>query len=115
QIADLAGGALWGATAVLGALVARARGGGGDHLDISMTEGALALLATELGNLDCGGEAPTRGTGMLNGGLACYGTYRTRDGKYLSVGALEPKFWLAFNAAIGRKGDMGELVADPAR
>lgn len=115
QIADLAGGALWGATAVLGALVGRERRGEGAHLDVSMTEGALALLATELGNLDCGGEAPARGTGMLNGGLACYGVYRCQDGKYLSVGALEPKFWLAFNAAIGRKGDMSELAAAPEK
>ncbi|HEV7557635.1 MAG TPA: CaiB/BaiF CoA-transferase family protein, partial [Kofleriaceae bacterium] len=45
QIADLAGGALWGATAILGALVGRDRTGRGAHLDISMTEGALALLA----------------------------------------------------------------------
>ncbi|HEY6037752.1 MAG TPA: CoA transferase, partial [Kofleriaceae bacterium] len=44
QIADLAGGALWGATAILGALVGRYRTGKGAHLDISMTEGALALL-----------------------------------------------------------------------
>ena len=60
QIADLAGGALWGATAILGALVGRARTGKGAHLDISMTEGALALLAAELGNMDCGAR-PTRG------------------------------------------------------
>ena len=67
QIADLAGGALWGATAILAALVGRERTGKGAHLDISMTEGALALLAAELGNLDCGAQ-PTRGTETLNGG-----------------------------------------------
>ena len=77
QIADLAGGALWGATAILGALVGRDRTGKGAHLDISMTEGALALLAAELGNLDCGAR-PTRGIETLNGGLACYGVYRTQ-------------------------------------
>ena len=60
QIADLAGGALWSATAILGALVGRHRTGKGAHLDISMTEGALALVAPELGNLDCGAK-PTRG------------------------------------------------------
>ena len=48
-----------------------------------MTEGALALLAAELGNLDCGGEPPTRGRETLNGGLACYGVYRTADDRYL--------------------------------
>jgi alpha-methylacyl-CoA racemase len=114
QIADLAGGALWSATGILAALVGRERTGRGTHLDISMTEGALALLAAEIGNLDCGAP-PSRGAATLNGGLACYSVYRTADDRYLSVGALEPKFWLAFNAAIGRRGDLAELIAPPAR
>ena len=113
QIADLAGGALWGATAVLGALVGRARTNKGAHLDISMTEGALALLAAELGNMDCG-ATPTRGIESLNGGLACYGIYETADHRYLAVGALEPKFWIALNTAIGRKPDVSEVVGNPA-
>ena len=112
QIADLAGGALWGATAVLGALIGRSKHGG-QHLDISMTEGALALLAAELGNLDCGDRTPTRGQESLNGGLACYGVYKTKDNRYLSVGALEPKFWQAFNTAIGRTWDISEVIAGP--
>src|SRR4051812_4719628 len=107
QIADLAGGALWSATAILAALVGRHRTGRGAHLDISMTEGAMALVAAELGNLACG-VAATRGTATLNGGLACYGIYRTADDRYLAVGALEPKFWLALNQAIGRRGDVAE-------
>ncbi len=114
QIADLAGGALWGATALLGALVGRERTGVGAHLDVSMTEGALALLAAELGNLDCGAH-PTRGAETLNGGLACYSVYRTSDDRFLSVGALEPQFWLAFNAAIGRTADLTELMGNLAR
>jgi len=113
QIADLAGGALWSATAILGALVGRHRTGKGAHLDISMTEGALALVASELGNLDCGAK-PTRGVETLNGGLACYGVYRTKDERYLAVGALEPKFWLALNAAIGRPPVAAELLGSPA-
>jgi alpha-methylacyl-CoA racemase len=115
QIADLAGGALWGVTGVLGALVGRQQSGAGAHLDISMTEGALALLAAELGNLDAGARAPSRGNQPLNGGLACYGVYSTKDDKYLAVAALEPKFWAAFNTAIGREFDMAELIAPPAR
>ena len=112
QIADLAGGSLWGATAILAALVGRYRTGKGAHLDISMTEGALALLAAEIGNLDCGLRA-TRGIARLNGGVACYGVYRTKDDRYLAVGALEPKFWLALNEAIGRPGNVAELLAEP--
>jgi crotonobetainyl-CoA:carnitine CoA-transferase CaiB-like acyl-CoA transferase len=112
QIADLAGGALWGATAILGALVGRQRTGKGAHLDISMTEGALALLAAELGNQDCGAK-PTRGTETLNGGVAGYGIYATKDERYLAVGALEPKFWIALNTAIGRPPNVAEIVGKP--
>ncbi len=112
QIADLAGGALWGATAILGALVGRQRTGKGAHLDISMTEGALALLAAELGNQDCGAK-PTRGTETLNGGVAAYGIYATKDDRYLAVGALEPKFWIALNTAIGRPPNVAEVVGKP--
>jgi alpha-methylacyl-CoA racemase len=112
QIADLAGGALWSATAILGALVGRQRTGKGAHLDISMTEGALALLAAELGNLDCGVGA-TRGAATLNGGLACYGVYRTQDQRYLAVGALEPKFWIALNQAMGRAPNVAEIIGNP--
>lgn len=111
QIADLAGGALWGATAILGALVGRQRTGRGAHLDISMTEGALALLAAELGNLECGVK-PTRGSEALNGALSVYAVYKTKDARYVSVGALEPKFWIALNQAIGRPPIVGEIVGN---
>jgi crotonobetainyl-CoA:carnitine CoA-transferase CaiB-like acyl-CoA transferase len=114
QIADLAGGALWSATAILAALVGRERTGCGAHLDISMAEGAMTLLAAELGNFDCGAR-PTRGTEALNGGLACYGVYRTADDRYLAVGALEPKFWIALNQAIGRAPNVAELIGDAAQ
>jgi len=113
QLADLAGGALWGATAILAALVGRHRTGRGAHLDISMTEGALALVTAEIGNLECGSH-PTRGVELLNGGMACYGIYQTKDARYLAVGALEPKFWIALNQAVGRAPNVAELVAPPA-
>jgi crotonobetainyl-CoA:carnitine CoA-transferase CaiB-like acyl-CoA transferase len=113
QIADMAGGGLWGATTVLGAIVQRDRTGRGAHIDLSMTEGAMALLVAELGNLDCGAR-PTRGAETLNGALACYGVYRCKDDRFLSVGALEPKFYLAFCQAIGRAGSIAEIAGDAA-
>lgn len=114
QVADLAGGALWAVSGICAALYGREKTGQGCHLDISMTEGAMALLAPHFGYLDAGAEAMTRGADALNGGWACYGVYRTADDRWLAVGALEPKFWLAFNAAIGRQGSIGDLAADPA-
>jgi alpha-methylacyl-CoA racemase len=112
QIADLAGGALWGATGILAALFARERSGKGTALDISMTEGALTLLTAELGNLDCG-AMPSRSTELLNGAAAAYGVYRTADDRYLAIGALEPKFWIALNTAIGRAPHTAELAGNP--
>ncbi|HEX2571180.1 MAG TPA: CaiB/BaiF CoA-transferase family protein [Polyangia bacterium] len=113
QIADIAGGGLWGAVGILAALYDAQRTGQGRQVDVSMCEGALSLLLPDLGNYDVSGTPPRRSTEMLNGALACYGVYRTSDGRYLSVGALEPKFWLAFNAAIGRTADPSELVGGP--
>ena len=107
QIADMAGGAMWSAMGILAALIERGRTGQGTHLDISMTEGALALLASELGIVDAEPGVPTRGTGLLNGGAARYGVYRTSDGKYLSVGALEPQFLNRLAAAAGLKLSRG--------
>ena len=113
QLADLAGGGLWGAVGILAALLAARAGGRGRHVDVSMCEGSLAFLMPDLGNYDASGKPPARGAELLNGGAACYGVYRTRDGRFLSVGALEPKFWTAFNQALGRKSDLSELVAPP--
>lgn len=114
QLADIAGGALFGAVGILAALYERERSGRGQQIDVSMCEGALAFLIPELGNYDATGEPPRRGGELLSGGAACYGVYRTRDGRFLSVGALEPKFWTAFNQAIGRPVDLSELIADQA-
>ncbi len=113
QLADVAGGALWGAVGILAALLAVRSSGKGRHLDVSMCEGSLAFTLPDLGNYYASGVPPRRGGELLNGGAACYGVFRTQDGRFLSVGALEPKFYLAFNAAIGRKADPSELIAGP--
>ncbi len=111
QIADMAGGAMWGAIGILAALVERRRSGKGAHLDISMTEGALALLASEFGILGAEPKPPTRGTGLLNGGAARYGVYETRDGKYMGVGALEPQFLARLEEGAGLDaGALGEAA-----
>lgn len=113
QIADIAGGALWAAVGILAALHAARETGVGRQIDVSMCEGALSLMLPDLGNYDLTGVAPTRSSELLNGAAACYGVYRTRDGRHLSVGALEPKFWTAFNQALGRPVDFAELAAPP--
>ena len=93
QIADLLGGALVPAMGILAALLDARSSGKGRHVDVAMTDATLAhAIFPLLGFLDSG-KSPQRGTGMLDGGLACYNVYRTKDGRFMAIGALERKFW----------------------
>jgi alpha-methylacyl-CoA racemase len=85
QIADLAAGALGAVTQVLAALFLRERTGQGSRIVVSMTHRAHDLVAHRLG-----GEPVSR---LLTGGLACYRVYPTADGRHLTLGALEPRFF----------------------
>ncbi|WP_341643901.1 CaiB/BaiF CoA transferase family protein [Thauera sp. SDU_THAU2] len=100
-IADLAGGALSAAMAILAALFDARRSGQGRFIDVSMTDCALALNTQPLASLHTWKQPVPAGHDTLSGGLPCYGTYQTADGRHLAVGALEPKFWQAFCAAAG--------------
>ncbi|MGC8490499.1 MAG: CaiB/BaiF CoA transferase family protein [Syntrophobacteraceae bacterium] len=102
QIADLGGGALMAAFSILAALFARERLGRGQFIDISMTDGALAWNCMRWGKFIAGGEVPAPGDDMLNHGMACYNIYRTRDSRFMSLGALEPQFWKSFCRTAGR-------------
>lgn len=95
-LADFAGGSLLCAFGIILSLFERTRSGKGQVVDCSMTAGA-AYLATWLfksQNLTIWSGEP--GTNALDGGLACYGTYKTKDGKYMAVAALEPQFYSKF-------------------
>jgi crotonobetainyl-CoA:carnitine CoA-transferase CaiB-like acyl-CoA transferase len=102
QVADVAGGSWPAVAGILAALVGRATSGRGAWVDIAMAEGALALLALQQGAADAEGRALRRGGEQLNGGSACYGVYRARDGGFVALGALEPKFFRGFCEAVGR-------------
>ena len=123
QVADIGGGSLFSLVGILAALHERARTGRGRWLDVSMTEGALAFIHMQLGArlvMEGEGTPLERGADALNGGYPCYGLYRTQDGKYLSVGSLEPKFWVGVVEVLGLPDlasagwDAGE-VGDGAR
>ncbi len=103
QVADLAAGALGAVTQVLAALLERARTGRGARLVVSMTHRSHDLVAHRLA-----GEPVPR---MLTGGLACYRIYPTADGRHLTVGALEPKFFRRLCELVGRP-DLGERQFD---
>jgi len=94
QPADLAAGALGAVAQILAALLERGRTGIGARLTISMTHGSHRLVSHRLG-----GDPLPR---FLTGGLACYRIYETGDGRHLTVGALEPKFFSRLCELIGR-------------
>jgi crotonobetainyl-CoA:carnitine CoA-transferase CaiB-like acyl-CoA transferase len=102
QVADVAGGSWPAVAGILAALLRRGATGEGAHVDISMTDGALAMLAIQLGAAAARGSPLRRGAEMLNGGGACYRAYRTRDGRFVALGALEPQFFARFCRAAGR-------------
>jgi alpha-methylacyl-CoA racemase len=114
QVADIGGG-LFAVAGILAALHERARTGRGRFVDVSMTDGALGF--THLGlsqRLLAGRDAPPpgRGRGPLHGALPCYGLYPTQDGRWMALGALEPKFFLGLCEALGRP-DLTEGAYDP--
>jgi alpha-methylacyl-CoA racemase len=102
QIADLGGGALMGAFGILAALRERERSGEGQHVDASMADGALSWLAMVAAATLAGAPAPRRGGLELAGGLVCYRPYACADG-WVTLGALEPKFWAAWCRGVGRE------------
>ncbi len=101
QIADLGGGALMAAFGILAALRERDVSGEGQFVDISMKDGALSWLAMDAARVLAGAAAPARGGAPLAGGLICYRPYRCADG-WVTLGALEPKFWQAWCHGVGR-------------
>ena len=110
-LADYGGGGLCGAVAVLAALQARHSTGKGQYLDISMTEGVMYMMAAEVSRFYQDGRIPKPGTGWLNGGANFYNVYRTKDGKYLSIAAMEPWFWVNLCRALGREDLTGRQEA----
>ena len=93
QIADIAGGGMNAAIGVLLALLARDKTGKGQYIDISMTDGMVSLLPLTLFFQQRTGENPTRGESLLSHRYAFYNTYETADGRHITIGAVENRFW----------------------
>jgi alpha-methylacyl-CoA racemase len=102
QIADVGGGALMAAFGILAALREREVSGQGQLVDASMFDGSLSWLALVAGRYLCDGQVPRRGDPELAGRLICYRPYACKDG-WVTLGALEPKFWRAWCLGVGRE------------
>jgi crotonobetainyl-CoA:carnitine CoA-transferase CaiB-like acyl-CoA transferase len=98
QLGGLAGGGLNAVIAILLALIHRDKTGQGQFCDVSMLDGSLAFLCNVLGFQAGFGEEVR----VFSGQAAFYNIYETKDGGYLSLAAIEPKFWKIFCEVIGR-------------
>lgn len=103
QIADIGGGAMIAALAILSAFIARRETGKGQFLDVSMLDGSFAWLPISFGHYAVHKKDPEPGNSFLTGRYACYRLYETADGGYMALGALEKQFWESFCTAVGRE------------
>ena len=113
QIADIGGGGLLAALSIAIALLVRERLGEGQYLDISMSDGSLLWNCLRWGKFLADGEIPRPGDDFLNHGFACYNLYDTKDGRYMSLGALEPQFWKTFCQSVGHPEWSGPEYFEP--
>ena len=100
QIADVPGGSMNAVSAILAAIIYRERTGEGQFIDVSMQDSVIPFNSMDGAAYFAGGPMPTRESGLLNGG-GIYDFYETADGKYMSVGSLEPKFFAALCEGMG--------------
>ena len=102
QIADLAGGMIAG-FAILAALLARERTGRGQFVDVSMFDVMVSMLPIPAAHHFAGSTIPVGGKYVLSGAYPFYNVYETTDGKFMTLGALEPKFWANFCRKVDRE------------
>ena len=107
-IADFAGASLYGAIAILLAYIARGRTGEGQYIDHAYLEGAIHLMTRYTHNYFFDGTMLKRGESWVLGSFPFYAAYETKDGKYISIGCLEPHFWENLCRFLGRE----EFIAE---
>jgi crotonobetainyl-CoA:carnitine CoA-transferase CaiB-like acyl-CoA transferase len=113
-IGDFAAGGLYAAFAVMTAVEARHVTGRGQYIDMAMSDGVLSLANLAVSDYFTSGEAPRPGRYFLNGALPCYNVYQTADGKWLSIGCMEPWFWAKLCTRLGCE-QFAEVQFDEAR
>jgi crotonobetainyl-CoA:carnitine CoA-transferase CaiB-like acyl-CoA transferase len=125
QIADLLGGALTAVTQILAALWKVTRTGVGAFIDVSMTHAVYAnniVARAAVAQASQGSATPDTthaAGGLLDGGVPCYNLYRSSDGRWLALGALELKFWERFCRALdrdewaSRHWSLGQAIGGP--
>ena len=102
QVGDVGGGSLMALVGILAALLRAQETGEGEYVDIAMTDGAFSWLATQLGVYFATGAIPERERGILNGAFPCYNVYECADRRWITVGAIEEKFFVELCSMVGR-------------
>jgi crotonobetainyl-CoA:carnitine CoA-transferase CaiB-like acyl-CoA transferase len=102
-IADFAGAALYGALSIAVALVARNTTGRGQYVDLAYADGAMSLMTWFASGYFLDGSALKRGESWLHGAYPYYAVYETGDGKYITIGCLEPHFWENLCRLLGKE------------
>lgn len=100
-VGDYAGGSLYLIVGVLAALHEARQSGHGQVVDAAITDGVINLMAHFLAQSQRGSFQERRESNMLDGGVPWYGVYATADGRYMSVGAIEPQFFSVFVDRLG--------------
>lgn len=100
-IADIAAGGMQATMAIMAGLLQRERTGVGEYLDVSIADGAFALMSLYVDEYLATGVEPGPGHYILTGRYACYEVYECGDGKFISVGAIEPQFWRNLCGLLG--------------
>jgi crotonobetainyl-CoA:carnitine CoA-transferase CaiB-like acyl-CoA transferase len=111
QLADLSS-AMNAVNGILLAILAREKTGCGQFIDISMYDSVLAMLPADASIYFCNGETTKRGGSWLTGQLPNYSIFETKDKRYISLGAVEKKFWAEICKTLGRD-DLIETFDDP--
>ncbi|KPI19904.1 Alpha-methylacyl-CoA racemase [Actinobacteria bacterium OK074] len=106
-LGDYAGGGLYLVVGVLAALHHARVHGTGQVVDAAIVDGTAHLSAMLHGMLAAGAWQDRRAANLLDGGCPYYGTYETADGRYMAVGALEPRFYAEFTRLLGLDGADG--------
>lgn len=112
QLADIAGGSYMAINAVTAALYQRERTQKGQYIDIAMTDSVLPFIALPFAEYQVAGNKHRRGKFQLSGGQANYNVYKCSDGKYISLGSLEPKFWNVVCDKLGKPEWQEKIIGD---
>lgn len=109
QIADIAGGSYPAVMACLSALISRMNTGKGQFVDVAMVDCSMPLMSFYMAEVLNSGNTYKRQEHALAGSIPNYNIYQCKDGKWIALGSLEPKFWMGFCQLVGKNEWMNKI------